>query len=395
MIYLISNLLLNIVQDDNTGNEFATTLAIVLTVTLVLSVVSLAVYVQVEKWRQQQRQALLAEMVTKSQIISPETQDLFVSSWVTTLESEGYLTSLQLPHTGLATGYNQNGRQAILLEAANRINRRFPEDNQLAIYVDMRQLIGRATIYHHISVENLYYQLMNLPFTWYRTIAQQGDKSDQSLLVNRPRYRKKKKALEKALNLPIAELNTLDIRRTLYAWMDDCQIQTIIIFADYFSELSEDETILLLEMFKRTFSRDGRILLKLGVNPEGMIFSRRTNEGQVGMQVHNDIVIDINLLDLLTSQDAAPTLSDPRQRYLLTILDTSMGHDMSLVLDEQPDWGVLFQPPTLWRQLFEVTEQNIYLIGVLIQELVPVWKQEQKVTEKILSSGWDRVVSRL
>lgn len=395
MIYLISNLLLNIVQDEDTGNEFAATLAIVLTILLVLSVISIAVYIQIEKWRQQKRQAMLAEMVTKSQITSPETQGLFIRSWVAALESEGYLTSLQLPHTGLALGYNQNGRQAILLEAANRINRRFPEDNQLAIYVDMRQLIARATIYHHVSVENLYHQMMNLPFTWYRTIAQQGDKSAQSLLMNSPRYRKKKKALQKALNFPLAELNTLHIRRALYDWMDDCQIQTIVIFADHFSELSEDEAILLLEMFKRTFSRDGRILLKLGANPENMVFSRRTNEGQVGMQVHNDMIIDINLLDLLTSQDTAPTLFDPRQRCLLTVLKVSMGHDIPLVLDEQPDWNVLFQPPTLWHELFEVAEHNIYLIGLLIQELAPVWKQEQKVTKKILSSGWDRIVSRL
>ena len=361
------------------------------TVILVIVVVT---YLQLQRLKHERRLLLLSELIVTSQMSSPETQNRFIYDWVNILEELGYLRSLLGINNGVVFGSETNGRQAIFIRALNRINNRFLEDRHLALYVDMQQLISGARSHQWVSIEDLYRRLMKLPFVWYRTLAQHATEADEKLLMSNPYYRKWQNKLERILNEPLAEVNTLEIRRILYNWMDDCQIETITLFLDYFAELPLDGSLILLEKFKQTFPRGERVLLKLGGEADRLVVEQRTNEGRIGLQIHHDLLVDLDLEGLLTSPDFSPSLTDPRQHYLTTVLNALTRSSVSALVDGQLDWDSFFTPPDLWHQLFQITNYDIRLTGALLDELVPDWKYGQKVNRERLHSAWERVKAR-
>lgn len=289
----------------------------------------------------------------------------WISIWVNTLSQADLLDAVFASQNTVIYGDNSQGRQAIMLLAFEEINKHFETTRDVAIYLDIGALAQESTVHSLISIEDLYRKIVLSPLVWYEHILDSQQISYRAF----PLFFKR---MERSLYKPSTEMDYQVIGDAFKKWLNQEEIENIHLLLDNFSALPNTIAPTVLQMLKNSFPRGSQVILKVAGSKKSTHLETIAMEGHIGLQIHHDIVVGLNLDDLLKTPNLESLVTDPRQAFLVEIMRTHAPQLISEV--ENPAtvtlfWGSLFQEETLWFDVFKLGKFDISRAGDIFEDL--------------------------
>jgi hypothetical protein len=312
--------------------------------------------------------------------------------WADVIAGAGLLKRLEGGQNALIFGAKAAGRQAVMTRAVDLVNRQFDTTQHAAVYVDVNEVASMSTTYTRISIQALYRSLILAPVVWYQSVIQDiGAKPDRRSIKIAVR-------LEDQFASPCSTFDLLTIRQLFHAWLDRLGIQMLSLFLDDFSSLPADVAPVLLHMVANAFPRGSRVSLKLGATKKDLRLTRTTERDRVGLQMDHDIIVGLDIGRILESPSSNPSMSDPRQAFLLTCLDRLSPDLASRVhFQSKLHWDALFEPGDAWFELFTASGCDVDIIGVALEDLLPelVRLPERRVNVEMIHHAVGRAQAKV
>jgi hypothetical protein len=343
-------------------------LLIILITACVFVVIALA-----SREKEAKRLSLIRRSIIGSEIGADLDLNEYAIHWARVVERGDLLEPVINRHNVLIFGRSVSGRHEIMVHATNLVNAAFKEERHMAIYLDMQELVIMSTSLDWVSTETLFRDVVSAPLMWYRNLVQQSPlQAERNLLQADRELRRLKQALIGQLSRPFSEIDPIAVRIASFKWMDRLDIGAISLFLDNFSSLPSESGPIVLEMLSDVFPRGSRLSLKIGGNEENLIHERITSRGRVGLQVHHDLLIGLDVERILRSPDLRPSRNDPRQVFLLTLLDLHMPDIAARVQSQgKITWDSVFSPSESWFALFRESNFHIGIVGAAFVDLFP------------------------